>query len=125
MLSPSHANCEMIGRFGPGPEFRGSWNPRRDALIKDLYERGRGYQDIGRLFGISRQRVHQIVRGYYNHGRQGRKKKYTKKFGRCVRCGSTNNLFLHHVDFDNSNDSAKNLVCLCQTCHNEIHLTST
>ena len=119
MPSATQINCEEMGNFGRG--HKGSLNPRRDSLMKDLYQRGKGYSELGRMFGISRQRVHQVINHYIMHGRQGRAEKYEKTFGRCARCGSTKKPILHHVDFDNSNDSAENLLCLCTTCHVAVH----
>jgi len=34
---------------------------KRNLEIKRLYDQGLGFQEIGNLFGISRQRVHQII----------------------------------------------------------------
>lgn len=36
----------------------------RDARIKELHASGFGYAEIGREYGIARQRVEQIVRGF-------------------------------------------------------------
>lgn len=36
-------------------------NPKRDAALVDLYKAGRSLGQIAELFGITRQRVHQII----------------------------------------------------------------
>lgn len=45
---------------------------------------------------------------------------YTRLFGRCERCGKTQNLQTHHV-YGRANRrlrwEPKNLVCLCPACH--------
>lgn len=84
-----------------------------------MYDRGKSYAEIGRKLSISRQRVHQIVRGYKNTGRQGRKKKY-KSIALCAVC-SVKASCLHHIDFNNENDSKSNLLPLCRSCHYKIH----
>lgn len=40
---------------------------------------------------------------------------------RCVNCGVTNNLTIHHIDENPRNDVNRNLMTLCRTCHNKIH----
>ena len=37
----------------------------RKAQMKEMYERGKTYADIGREFGVSRQRVYQLIGGEY------------------------------------------------------------
>jgi hypothetical protein len=43
-------------------------NAERDEAIRILYAMGWGYARIGRLFGVSRQRVEQIVKLYNTEG---------------------------------------------------------
>lgn len=38
--------------------------PPREPIIKMMRENGRTYQYIGDRFGISRQRVYQVINGY-------------------------------------------------------------
>lgn len=40
----------------------------RDDLIFRLWSEGLSTQEIGDEVGLTRQRVHQIVNGYYSHG---------------------------------------------------------
>ena len=37
--------------------------------------------------------------------------------GACVRCGTTANLSVHHIDGDWRNNTMSNLVTLCRRCH--------
>jgi len=37
--------------------------------------------------------------------------------GKCIRCGSTRMLELHHIDGDRSNNSVDNIELLCFNCH--------
>lgn len=40
---------------------------------------------------------------------------------RCVICSGQENLHIHHIDGDNTHDSAENLVTLCEFCHARVH----
>ena len=39
----------------------------------------------------------------------------------CARCGATENLAIHHVDFDHYHNNPDNLQVLCVSCHSSIH----
>lgn len=46
---------------------------------------------------------------------------------RCAKCGSTNNLDIHHIDGtgwhkEESNNNIDNLITLCHQCHMRLHL---
>jgi hypothetical protein len=40
---------------------------------------------------------------------------------KCSQCESTNNLVIHHKDFDHFNNSLNNLEVLCNHCHLSLH----
>ena len=40
---------------------------------------------------------------------------------RCVECGTTNNLHVHHKDMNNLNNNMDNLMTLCVRCHTLEH----
>jgi len=94
----------------------------RDTIIK-TYKKLHSYSATARVFNISRQRVHQIVKKYTKHGKHGRLKKYKKNlFGKkCFICKKVNSTILHHIDFDNKNDVAENLQPVCTQCHILLH----
>ena len=91
------------------------------GLVEELRRQGFGYEAIAERVGVSRQRIHQIVKGYKHYGIHGRLKKY-RKCGVCNDCKVTEAEVLHHIDFNNQNDSKENLVGLCRTCHTKRHL---
>lgn len=62
--------------------------------------------DIGRLGGYDR--THRLMDGNYEKV--------------CSRCGSTENIQLHHDDRHTQNTSAENLIPLCMMCHKAEHL---
>lgn len=36
---------------------------------------------------------------------------------KCTECGGTENLLIHHIDYDKSNCEMDNLITLCRKCH--------
>lgn len=40
---------------------------------------------------------------------------------KCVVCGSTRNIDVHHIDKDFRNNTAENLMIVCRSCHMKIH----
>jgi len=41
--------------------------------------------------------------------------------GRCTICGAENDLHIHHLDCNRTNDAPENLTALCERCHSRIH----
>lgn len=39
----------------------------------------------------------------------------------CVKCKSTNNLLVHHIDGDRYNNDISNLKTMCKSCHQAYH----
>lgn len=43
---------------------------------------------------------------------------------KCTVCGTTDNLVIHHISYDNiGNEKIEDLITVCEKCHNEIHST--
>lgn len=40
----------------------------------------------------------------------------------CTECGSSQDLVIHHIDHDHSNNNPDNLQCLCVSCHSKHHI---
>ena len=99
--------------------------------MRHLKEQGLSYQSIGAVFGISRQRVHQILSGYQRlnrslHDPDGWYYKLhllvlERDNSQCQRCESIEALLVHHLDLDDRNNKLDNLITLCSTCHLELH----
>lgn len=94
-------------------------NKRKDIL--NVYRKIKSYAATGRVFNLSRQRIHQIVSNYHNFGRHNRKDKYKKIPEKCVICKKLPPKLLHHKDFNNANDDVKNLQPVCPSCHSLLH----
>lgn len=50
-----------------------------------------------------------------------RKRCLEAKGEECVFCTSTDEIEVHHIDGDHSNDSLENLIPVCAACHSTIH----
>jgi transposase len=92
----------------------------RKELAIELYQQGFTYEYIGEELGVSKQRIHQLIKDYKNMGRRGREGKY-RNIGVCQECKTNKAEVLHHKDFNNSNDSEENLEKLCRGCHIKRH----
>jgi len=103
----------------------------RIERMQELKNKGLSYQAIGLVFGISRQRVHQLISGYDKPRKSGQHPNgwYTKiKLSvlvrddmKCQKCGETDSLTIHHIDGDDRNNDIPNLLTLCNNCHLDLH----
>lgn len=50
-----------------------------------------------------------------------RQKCLNEKGEQCDNCGSTENIEVHHIDGDRTNDDLDNLLPLCRDCHSRLH----
>lgn len=93
------------------------------SLIHSYYNTTKSYAETARRFGISRQRVHQVVKNYKNYGRMTRQALYEKVWTPiCRMCNIRPSEHLHHKDGDNANEDIHNLTSVCITCHDLAHL---
>ena len=107
--------------------------------MQQLKDKGYSYGSIGKIFTISRQRVHQILSGYIKP-RKEQPKKLSKAYIRvrqlvltrdnytCQVCGQTPDiLFVHHRDHNGykttnkPDNSLSNLITVCPSCHVKHH----
>lgn len=95
----------------------------KNSEIVALYEGGMGYSEIAARFKVSRQRVYQIVRDC-SAPEWARISAFIKVRDRNV-CGNCrerfDDLVVHHIDQDPTNNHAKNLISLCEPCHGRYH----
>ena len=89
-------------------------------LVKMLYENGDGFTTIGKKVGVTRQRIHQIVRGY--HQIFNSKQKYNQLYKTlCSVCHLRRTENLHHIDHNVENNTLDNLLPVCISCHRKFH----
>ena len=100
---------------------------RKDKMRK-LKDQGLTYQAIATMYKLSRARVHQIISGYDSNRTNYRKSilirdNYKCQWGELCKSKETpiNKLVVHHIDFDNNNNSPSNLITLCRKCHSKFH----
>lgn len=53
-----------------------------------------------------------------------RNKCLSEKGEKCVECGTTEDVEVHHVDGDRLNNTLENLIPVCRSCHAKIHSDS-
>lgn len=95
----------------------------RNNLIKQLREIDKKtYQEIGKIFNISRQRIQQIYKNYnIKYSKKKKKAIYYLYNNKCNNCNEINNLHIHHIDKNRSNNSLENLLLVCRNCHYKLH----
>lgn len=103
---------------------------RREQFMS-LHDKGFSYGKIGKLYGISRQRVHQIISLYQRvlkglkndkHWYKQLEVKVLKRDDyKCQKCFGVDDLLIHHIDGNDENNALNNLVTLCSLCHLNLH----
>lgn len=93
----------------------------RNNTIRLMRQYNRSYQDIGDYFGITRQRVHQILNDYVSTIHIKSQKEFNENHPICEICKSKKTLHTHHIDKNKRNNNPKNLMRLCVNCHHQIH----
>jgi len=87
-------------------------------LLNELYKKHHSYAEIARIFQVSRQRIHQILRNYKSVYINKKTKKILSKI--CQICYERAKL-IHHIDRNRQNNKPQNLLPLCLKCHYELH----
>lgn len=99
------------------------------TLIIQSFEKTNSYASTGREFGLSRQRVHQIITRYDTIKPVKKKVLWgwgTSKLVRqlrksdCINCGKKSRA-IHHYDGNPKNNTADNLFPVCRKCHGLFH----
>lgn len=99
---------------------------RKEVMIS-LYDKGISLNNIGKMFNVSRQRIYQIIHNKKKQHRNDKKLAVYKKEvlkrdnNKCVICGNSENIIMHHIDGDISYNAMTNLIIVCKSCHTKIH----
>ena len=86
--------------------------------MRDLSEAHKlGYKTGRKKVSVKSGADHYLWKG----GKENRdyRKKIKKEI--CANCGSSDNLGIHHIDFDHYNNLESNLQVLCVSCHMSLH----
>ena len=101
---------------------------KRKEEMKRLKSQGLSYGKIAEIYKLSRARIHQIISGYKQKNLGYRKDILIRDNYKCQWgevCGGKKiahkSLVVHHIDFDNENEKASNLITLCRKCHSSFH----
>jgi len=108
----------------------------RKEQMEGMRSKGFSYGQIDKVFGISRQRVQQIIGGYdklninlsYSpNGYYATIKQLVLERDKyeCQKCSAMDKLIAHHIDGDNHNNKLSNLITLCNRCHLALHRPPT
>ncbi len=98
---------------------------RKEKIIS-LYDKGLSLNAIGELLGISRQRVWQIIHNKKHITHYEKDPYYIEEVlkrdnYKCVLCSDDKNCIVHHIDGNTLNNTFKNRITLCRSCHTKIH----
>lgn len=101
---------------------------KRRSLVAKLKSQRFNFTEIGEMLGVSRARAHQIYSGYkpmdmrYREIRSEVLKRDNNECQWKIVCKrSKKNLIIHHIDFNDRNNTLKNLITLCKKCHSSFH----
>ena len=79
-----------------------------------------GYPDWEEYHKNTRK-INMQLRGKYGFTDKLKKEIKDRDDNLCVLCGSTQRLQIHHIDGHYCNNDERNLITLCQKCHNKYH----
>ena len=109
-----------------------------ESILREMYEvQLMTHPQIAQALGVSERSVRRWMSTYdikgrlyigednprYTTGRTLGRARYRKarKIEACDLCQGTDNLCVHHVDFDHYNNHPDNLQILCLSCHMSLH----
>lgn len=84
--------------------------------IRELAARGMSKSELARMFGVSHQRISQILNPKAHKARQKVNEKLTAPLY-CEACDGETKLHAHHPDYD----KPLTVVWLCISCHAKLH----
>jgi hypothetical protein len=107
-------------------------------IIRGLYvDKGLSQAEIGRTIGFSQAAIGEWLKalgveirpswrsgdenGRYKDGTESRAYRKLVEIDKCNRCGSTEQLLVHHQNGDHMDNDPGNLEVLCSPCHSRYH----
>ncbi len=114
----THHITLIRSQIGIPPFSRGAGEKReRNGQIVELVKRGKTLASVGKMFGLGRSRVFDILHPEQNRARviaaYHVKHQNISKINRCQICGDSGRLEKHHHSYDRPAD----VIFLCPMCH--------
>lgn len=113
------------------------WSPRKKEIEWLYYEQNWSHAKIGGYYGISQTAISKVMKrlgiksrgrgrtgklnGNYKNGTQSRLYRQLIEKDFCENCKATERLVVHHKNGDHMDNRLKNLMILCESCHNSYH----
>lgn len=92
--------------------------------LQYVYNLTESYAQTALYFGISRQRIHQLITGYktiYNSMNKSLQRELMLRGTTCEKCKESKFKHIHHIDGNSRNNATQNLIKVCKPCHNALH----
>lgn len=106
-----------VPRRNPKDAARIRTEHRRFKITKYWQGKKQPPEMVEKRASKTRGEKHYLWKGGYN--RRGYRNVIDKQ--KCVTCNITQNLSIHHIDFDHYNNTPENLQVLCVSCHMRLH----
>jgi 5-methylcytosine-specific restriction endonuclease McrA len=115
-LNPEYVESYKLSRRGPTERIcRG---------CGEVFNREPGKREIGRFYCDdcrAAARIDSVGRLRTWDWERLRDEIIARDDGKCVRCGSTKDLQVHHKDWNHTNNDPSNLETICGECHRREH----
>lgn len=130
---------QQIGNIKRSQEAATLWEARREEIVRMYHTDGMSQASLSKHYGIAQAAMCKVLKrmginaksrgrvgeenGRYLHGMSSTlyRKKITKR--ECNRCGSKDQLLVHHKNGDHFDNELENLEVLCSPCHTSHHKT--
>ena len=91
-------------------------------LAQKLRNKRLSYSKIGKILGVSRQRIHQWLTDYRTSIPNKIKEKWSLlKKKRCEICNKKTKTEIHHINGNREHNGIDNLISVCHKCHLKLH----
>jgi len=127
-------------KLNPKPKFLALADEiTKDKLFNEYIVNGRSTRDIAKDFGVSGTTIKRYIHWYeipmrpnahdpdYKH-KEDRSENYCRVAyevhrieRKCLICGTTERIHIHHKDGNRKNNEKENLMPLCVSCHTYVH----
>lgn len=118
------------GKFcciGCGTRYRNLHNnPTRDPKVREKISKN--HADVSGknnpMYGVRGKNAPSYIDGRNSYTGETYRKMLlaSGKEQKCIICGATDNLHVHHKDGNHNNNDINNLVWLCSKCHHDVHV---